>query len=419
MMNIQQSLFALLLLVAVPAWALNGVHPTGVNVRATGPTTVFLTFQGTAGQRSTQAMWCGEISVAPNQVVDFNPCVPGTLLGNLPKRLDQSRASGTQGQSNTTDIMTIPASVARKAFQAAQRGEKSSFFYVRRFDGPTGPQYVAVTCRLAGGGARVPLALLKVEPMFLTGQGSQPVQLLAQGQEAPPVSAQIFYNGSGRLKGRWEIVRPGDIEPTEFDLLPEASLPVEKRGLQQRYEVLSRFDINLPPTGRVVLDGPSSRLLPNRVIGPYQLLLRIEATRDKEGNSNTSAGTAFTGGVAGFAMPALKYYVGEAAEVLEARVDAGLARQSQIILQIPEGTRFSWQSPDTAQPIAYFEYRLYEAGQLVHTAILTEQTFYIPPPWLFEQADQQRFEWQVAGVDAKQQVVAISQRRALMLPVQH
>ena len=136
------------------AMALSGVNPTGVNVRTHGVTSVFLTFQGTAGQTSPDAFWCGEITVPANTVTNTNPCVSGTLFGFLPKSLNLARDSGTQGASNVTDIMTIPSSVSRRAFQDAKAGNKSSFFYVRRFSGPGGDQFVAVTCRMAGGGPR-------------------------------------------------------------------------------------------------------------------------------------------------------------------------------------------------------------------------------------------------------------------------
>ena len=65
-------------------------------------------------------------------------CDPDTVFGRLPARLDLATPSGSSG---LTDIMSIPASVARRAYQAALRGKASQFFYVRRFvslvGGPT------------------------------------------------------------------------------------------------------------------------------------------------------------------------------------------------------------------------------------------------------------------------------------------
>src|SRR5688572_31294123 len=92
------------------------VHPTGVNVNAQGATTAFLTFGGLRSQVAVEAFWCGElVSAAPGR--GFR-CDPGTIFGRLPIRYDLSSASGAA----LTDIMSIPASVARRAYQEAERG---------------------------------------------------------------------------------------------------------------------------------------------------------------------------------------------------------------------------------------------------------------------------------------------------------
>jgi hypothetical protein len=81
------------------------------------------------------------------------------------------------------------------------------------------------------------------------------------------------------------MVRPGEPLPTERDLLTEASLPIEERALQRRYTTLQRFDLFVPPTGRVFLPGPDPVTLPKDTSGLHLILLRIEATNDREGNS--------------------------------------------------------------------------------------------------------------------------------------
>jgi hypothetical protein len=283
------------------------VSPRGVNVRTFGSTTVFLTFFGLdQDQLPAEAFWCG--AIAANQ-----SCVPGTVFGRLPIRSNLATRSGS---NNLTDIMTIPASVARRAYQDALRGNSSEFFYVRRFVNRTGgpDEFVAVTCRLAGGGARVPLALTNVRLEFVGRASSsnpphQAIQVVTQGQKAPALQADIHYNGTGRLKGRWEVVLPGDTLPTQQDLLTEATLPVEQRGLQRRYTLIESFDRFLPPTGQVILPGPDPSKLPQNTTGLHLILLRIEATDDREGNSFTGVGTVNSGGVAGFPMPVLRYFV--------------------------------------------------------------------------------------------------------------
>src|SRR5256885_11070398 len=139
---------------AVPAAAQEiRVNPTGVNVNSQGATTVFLTFGNLNDYRPAEALWCGElIPASPGLGLK---CNPQTIYGSLPTRYDLSRRSGNLA---FTDIMSIPPSVARRAYQAATTGVDSRFFYVRRFIGAAGSpdQYVAVTCRLTGGSARVP-----------------------------------------------------------------------------------------------------------------------------------------------------------------------------------------------------------------------------------------------------------------------
>ena len=192
----------------------------------------------------------------------------------------------------------------------ARAGEASAFFYVREFVNDDGLRsYVSVTCRMAGGGARSPLALVEVDPGFVDSDDRH-VRFFAEQEITPKVLAKLRFTGSGRLRGRWEVVLPGEPMPSAFDLLPAASLPVEQRGLQKPYTVLSRFDVFLPPTGEFQLSGPPAERIPTRMRGAYTLLLRIDATGDKEGDSNTLDGIAQSGGVAGFPMPVIRYFVG-------------------------------------------------------------------------------------------------------------
>jgi hypothetical protein len=290
-----------------PARAIR-VNPTGVNVRSQGATSAFLTFGELREQTPAEGIWCG--SVVPAEPDVGLKCDPATIFGQLPVRFDQSRV---HGNTSFTDVMTIPPSVARRAYQDAQRGQPSAFFYVRRFQSRVGgpDEFVPVTCRLTAGGARVPLALTDVKIAF---QDDQPVPSMRQGQPAPPVRATLQYNGTGRLKGRWEIVRPGEEGPTGNDLRTEGSLPIDERATQRRFTELERFNVFLPPTGRYDLRGPSPERIPTDAEGSYQLLLRIEASDDKEADTDLEQvgagnGIVHTGAVAGFPMPPLRYYV--------------------------------------------------------------------------------------------------------------
>ena len=104
------------------------VNPIGVNVNPSSSTTVFLTYGRLTNYRPAEAYWCGDL-------IDATPdlglkCNPSTIFGSLPARYDLSRRSGDQG---FTDIMSIPPSVARRAYQSAADGDDSRFFYVRHF----------------------------------------------------------------------------------------------------------------------------------------------------------------------------------------------------------------------------------------------------------------------------------------------
>ena len=396
--------------------AVSSVNPSGLNVRFNGPTTAFLTFQDTAGQTSTEAFWCGEVTTT--SVTNTNPCVPGTFLGSLPKRHDLSRNSGTGNVNNFTDIMTVPASVARRAYQAAKNGQNSSFFYVRKFEGTGGDQYIAVTCRLAGGGARTPLALLDVRPAFQTPLGDRPLYLFAQGAPAAPFNASIYYNGSGRLKGRWEVVMPGDPEPTSQDLIPEASLPIEQRSLQRRYTVIDHFDIFLPPTGRANIPGPSVKKIPTTIKGAYKILLRIEATKDKEGNSNTNNGVVSSGGVAGFPMPVLRYYVGDTDTVNEA-LSKKLSDKISLMLPLNDSTlphdkeiNLSWSDINNAD---IYRLEIFNNNDAILSALVQPGVSnYTPPPWIFDYANT-ILRWRIQALNQNGQLLGQSNWRTFTI----
>lgn len=386
--------------------------PNGVNVNAQGATTVFITFGGLRDQVPVEATWCGElISAAPDI---GQRCDPSTIFGRLPIRFDQSRQNG----SVFTDIMSIPPSVARRAYQAAARGETSSFFYVRRFVSTSGgpDEYVFVTCRLAGGGARVPLALTDVRLVF---EGERAVVGVPRGDSVPSFSAEIAYNGTGRLRGRWEVVLPGDQQPTSTDLLPAASLPPEERALQRRYTNVGRFDIFLPPTGEATVPGPPVDRLPTSVDGLYQVLLRIEASDDREADSNLAAAGAGTGvihagAVAGFPLPILRYSVGGSS------ADFGTGRLR--LLEPAAGSTapgdsltFRWE-PTSDASLYRLEIRDGD-GQEILSAVLQQGIGAYPAPrWVFARTSGSTIRWRVVALDAEGETQAATEWRDLDVP---
>jgi hypothetical protein len=388
------------------------VHPNGVNVNAQGATTVFLTYGGLGSVfQPAESEWCGELIPAAPDI--GSRCDPATLFGRLPARYDQSVRSGAGG---FTDIMSIPPSVARRAYQAAEDGANSAFYYVRRFV-PTagGPDvYVTVTCRMAGVGARVPLALTDVRVRFSV---ETPVLFLAEGAIAPEVSAELSYTGTGRLKGRWEVVLPGEELPEPRDLLTEASLPLEERGTQKRYTELTRFNLFLAPTGKYVLPGPEVTRIPTTVAGTYLLLLRIEASDDKEGDSNlgiagAGSGVVHSGAVAGFPLPTLRYLVGSGgSELSPARGAAGGRLEAP---ELADGA-FRWRSVEGA---AFYrlEVRSSEGAELLTAFVAAKDLTYAVPPFLKEKAGDKPARWRVSVLDAGGRTIKSSTWRQGAIP---
>jgi hypothetical protein len=405
---------AALVWAARPADAIN-VSPTGVNVNAQGATSVFLTFGRLQNQRPAEASWCGALVPATPDI--GLKCDPSTLYGLLPSRYNLSTLSGTLA---LTDIMSIPPSVARLAYQAARNGAESRFFYVRRFVSLAGgpDEYVVVTCRLSGGGARVPLALTDVKLGF---ESEDPVSFIKPGHRPPALSASISYNGTGRLKGRWEVVTPGEELPSASDLLTEATLPVEERALQRRYTQLKRFNEFLPPTGRYTLAGPDVARLPNTVEGMYLVLLRIEASDDKEGDSNLAAvgagsGTVHSSAVAGFPLPVLRYFVGSGtgnAKTKQPQV-ALLHPRAEAVLSSRSSVDFSWSEPETA---VFYRLEIQDGtGGAVLSAILPRgMPSYRAPSWLAQKAEDGFVRWRVVALDSTGNPLDESEWRTLQL----
>ena len=394
------------------------VSPTGVNVNASGSTTAFFTFGRVINKIPVEAIWCGElIDASPD--IGFKPD-PNTIFGRLPIRYDLSKidANGT-----FTDIMSIPPSVARRAYQAAQAGAESRFFYVRRFVSLVGgrDEFVVVTCRLTGGGARVPFALQDVK---ITGQDDAPVFFVKKGGALPQVVAEIYYNGSGQLKGRWEVMLPGDEPPTVNDLLTEATLPIEQRGLQRRYTELRRFNVFLPPTGKFILPGPDSKKIPVAVEGLYMLLLRIEATDDKEGDSDlaavgTGGGVVHSGAVAGFPIPPFRYYVGSAENELTITKEDAVQ-----LLQPGENATISPDKPIDFNWLEQQQGALYRLevensqNQSVLSALLPPGVgSYRAPSWLKDKVPDQELHWRIVVIDFAGNEIGKSARRQFKIGV--
>jgi hypothetical protein len=294
--------------------------------------------------------------------------------------------------------MSVPPSVARRAYQTAAAGGRAEFFYVRRFVSDAGArdQYVAVRCRLTGGRASVPLSLVDV--VLAYGDDSTIAQVAA-GDPPPAIVARLGYTGSGRLTGRWEVVLPGQDFPVSADLLSEAALPLEVRTQQRRYLELERFSVFLPPGGRFVLPGPDPRRIPTSSAGQHLVLLRIEPSDDLEAGSDlrdVGAGDAFVraGAVAGFPMPVLRYLVGPPSSTAGQPTPAALAAP----LAAGEPIDLRWES---LAGVACYRLEIESGAAALHQALLAPAaTSYRVPPFVADRAVRGEIRWRLVGIGA-------------------
>lgn len=391
------------------------VSPNSVNAYSQGATSVLLTFGGVINLRPVEATWCGAlIPAAP----DFGfRCDPATIFGRLPLRYNQSTLSGNNAY---TDIMSITPQIARRAYLDAVRGNTSTFFYVRRFVSTVGgpDEFVPVTIRLTGNGAGVPLSLTEVK---LTWGVGKPVLFVKTGESLPRVQAEITYTGSGRLKGRWELVKPGEALPEPRDLLTEATLPSEERGTQKRYTEISRFNLYLAPTGKVLLPGPEVWRVDESLNGLYVILLRIEASDDKQGDTDLAAvgagaGVVHGGAVAGFSLPVLKYYVSNGLSAQSAPITTAelllIGPDDQAMLGTNKPVDFIWSLIEKAATYR-IEVEDLQSTPIISAILRTGSGSYRAPSWFKNKVGNSVVRWRVVAFDQEGRQISSTEWRVL------
>ncbi len=387
------------LMSSLSAFAQVSVSPDNITAYSQGATSAYLTFSNVVNLTPAEATWCGEVvSAGPDIGLK---CNPATIFGSLPTRYNQSRQINT----NYTDIMSITPAVARRAYLAAVGGADSRFYYVKHFVSTNGgpDQFVAVTIRLSGNGAGVPFSVTAVK--LLWQEGTKVVPFIKPNDKLPAITAEIRYTGTGRLKGRWEIVKPGEQLPDRRDLLSEASLPPEERGSQRRYTLLSRFNVDLPPGGKHILPGPENWRIDKSIEGMYILLFRVEASDAPNSVSDAGANTVSSGGVAGFAMPVLRYYVGNSSNVDLTQITNTAVSSDPDADLLPIFLR--WKAVD--------ETKLYrieiqdEVGKKVFSAIVLSKTSeYLLPSFIKALSAAKALKWRVFAVNSEGRTIDTS-----------
>lgn len=384
--------FTFIFLFSIVGLAQVTVSPGSITAYSQGATSAYLTFSNVVNLQPAEAVWCGEIiSAAPD--IGFR-CDPATVFGTLPARYDQSRQNGAR----YTDIMSITPIVARRAYTDAVNGNNSQFFYVKHFVSTNGgqDQFVPVTIRLSGNGAGVPFSLTAVKLNWQDGE--KVVPFIKRDEKLPKITAEIRYTGTGRLRGRWEIVKPGEELPSRRDLLSEAALPVEERGMQRRYTLLNRFNVNLPPGGKYILPGPENWRIDKTVEGMYLLLFRVEASDAPDSASNIGGDTIATGAVAGFSMPTLRYYVGNSSntdiqQITKTNLISGESLDQPLLIIL------RWKAVADAK-LYRLEIEDEENKTVFSAVVLPSARDYRLPSFIRELTVSKQLKWRVKAFDA-------------------
>lgn len=272
------------------------------SVAMNGPATLTVRYSVSGPDTALGGMYCSALSLdLPGHGMSRdNPCAPGSQLG-----LASSSNFLIMG-STARETVQVPSGITQLASQRAQASGVNQWFFVRQFASGV---YATTRLRLAGSVPHGPLTLTRVELAFREGGGRQAVAFVPRDTAPGPLSAHLNYQGSGLLKARWEVVQPGDPEPTALDLTPEANLTPTQRLQQQRYTTIGTVEILLSAGRRLTVDGPPPDTLPTHTPGRHLVLLRLEATR-----SNSLAARDMPdleGGGAAFPLPVLTYYVTE------------------------------------------------------------------------------------------------------------
>ena len=174
--------------------------------------------------------------------------------------------------------------------------------------------------------------------------------------------------------------------------MSEAALPPEERGTQRRYTLLNRFNINLPPGGKYILPGPENWRIDKTIQGMYLLLFRVEASDASDSVSNTGQNSVATGGVVGFSMPTLHYYVGNSNNLdinQITDIDATNFRPP-MILRWKEVANAKLYRIDIEDP----------DGKKVFSSIVMPSTKdYQLPSFIRELASAKQLKWRISAID--------------------
>jgi hypothetical protein len=283
--------------------------------------------------------------------------------------------------------------VARRALVRARAGEQSDFFYIREMNVGGALTYIAVTCRMTGGTARSPLSLTRVDIY-----GDEPdapdrvrqVRVNDENVDVGVIKAEISYTGIGILTGWWEVRTPVDPPIRDIDRFTEASLSEQQRLQQRQFRRIKRFRLQVPPTGQLTLIGPRYSELPREIHGRHEILLRVEAVRDREQLSSLAvpgeSTMLFSGAAAGFPLPTLEYLIteaiGAAAVSLSPRVIVDKAADG-----VTDQVAVVWEGAAASGPIMQVEVFDPASGQSYKALAPADSGIFVLPPSVVQGVD--------------------------------
>ena len=412
---------ALGLLSAHKTWAFSGTEEVYIN--SSGGSVPIV--HRLANSPSNNAFFCGRLTGANDASAGIQSTGTGLLIPVCDLTADATNfgivraaashlqvvgGSVTSPGAGSYENLYVPPSITRLASAQARAGGHPFFYFVREFQTNTGSVYRIIRIRLMGNSALLPLTFTDVRLAFNPDTQAQTIGFFERGQVPASLGATIYYNGTGLLRGRWEVVEPGDPEPQNLELLTEASIPVVQRGQARRYREIGRFNMLLPAGSSIRVPGPDPKRLPTALEGGYQVLLRIEADYSNDPFINDPRARA--GGIAAFSMPVLRYFVGAQAgrtaqmrPIEKQRIDliypiAGRVFWPQELLG------FQWQKADKAAiPRSYrLEFSRRSAGapnpgQTSSFLVRGDQDHYIIPHWLKSRLGKEPMRWRVIALD--------------------
>jgi hypothetical protein len=162
--------------------------------------------------------------------------------------------------------------------------------------------------------------------------------------------------------------------------------------------------------------------MPTTTEGTYLVLLRIEASDDKEADSNLGSagagtGVVHAGAVAGFPMPALRYVVGAGSSELS-RTTAS----SQVVALTPIANAaiaanvpldFTWSEGGVRAAFFRVEVRSARGEDVLAAIVPRGSGMYRAPTWLTEKAGESPV-WRVVALDLLGRHVSRSEWRRIV-----